>query len=106
MAEGRPDGKGLRFLNERAKLDVPVKLLIGSIVAYIMDEVGMVYEVGMVFVGTDGEVENDNMTGTYQIPLVAHRMNKPVYVVVESYKFARLYPLDQKDLTPALLDPH
>ncbi|KAG4396745.1 hypothetical protein GLYMA_19G262500v4 [Glycine max] len=54
---------------------------------------------------TDGVVESGgiiNMMGTYQIALVAHSMNKPVYVAAESYKFARLYPLDQKDLAPAL----
>ncbi|VAI14890.1 unnamed protein product [Triticum turgidum subsp. durum] len=60
--------------------------------------------VDMVFVGADGVVESGgiiNMMGTYQIALVAHSMNKPLYVAAESYKFARLYPLDQKDMTPA-----
>ncbi|XP_022715363.1 translation initiation factor eIF-2B subunit alpha-like [Durio zibethinus] len=97
--EGRPDRTGLRLSNELAKLDVPVKLLIDSAVAYSMDEVDM------VIVGADGVVESGgiiNMMGTYQIALVAHRMNKPVYVTAESYKFARLYPLDQKDMAPAL----
>ncbi|EEF29438.1 translation initiation factor eif-2b alpha subunit, putative [Ricinus communis] len=97
--EGRPDRTGLRLSNELAKLDVPVKLLIDSAVAYTMDEVDM------VIVGADGVVESGgiiNMMGTYQIALVAHSMNKPVYVAAESYKFARLYPLDQKDLAPAL----
>ncbi|XVF86980.1 hypothetical protein PTKIN_Ptkin18bG0084000 [Pterospermum kingtungense] len=97
--EGRPDRTGLRLSNELAKLDVPVKLLIDSAVAYTMDEVDM------VFVGADGVVESGgiiNMMGTYQIALVAHSMNKPVYVAAESYKFARLYPLDQKDMVPAL----
>ncbi|KAF8388673.1 hypothetical protein HHK36_025353 [Tetracentron sinense] len=97
--EGRPDRTGLRLSNELAKLDVPVKLLIDSAVAYMMEEVDM------VFVGADGVVESGgiiNMMGTYQIALVAHSMNKPVYVAAESYKFARLYPLDQKDMAPAL----
>ncbi|KAK9726847.1 hypothetical protein RND81_05G241200 [Saponaria officinalis] len=97
--EGRPDRTGLRFSNEMAKLNVPVKLLIDSAVAYSMDEVDM------VLVGADGVVESGgiiNMMGTYQIALVAHSMNKPVYVAAESYKFARLYPLDQKDMAPAL----
>uniref|UniRef100_A0A5B6ZH81 Translation initiation factor eIF2B subunit alpha n=1 Tax=Davidia involucrata TaxID=16924 RepID=A0A5B6ZH81_DAVIN len=97
--EGRPDRTGLRLSNELAKLDVPVKLLIDSAVAYSMDEVDM------VFVGADGVVESGgiiNMMGTYQIALVANSMNKPVYVAAESYKFARLYPLDQKDMVPAL----
>ncbi|KAF5931673.1 hypothetical protein HYC85_027844 [Camellia sinensis] len=81
--EGRPDRTGLRLANELAKLDVPVKLLIDSAVAYSMDEIDM------VFVGADGVVESGgiiNMMGTYQIALVAHSMNKPVYVAAESYK--------------------
>ncbi|GFQ06349.1 translation initiation factor eif-2b subunit alpha [Phtheirospermum japonicum] len=97
--EGRPERTGLRLSHELAKLDVPVKLIIDSAVAYIMDEVDM------VFVGADGVVESGgiiNMIGTYQIALVAKSMNKPVYVAAESYKFARLYPLDQKDMVPAL----
>ncbi|WOL01073.1 Translation initiation factor eIF-2B subunit alpha like [Canna indica] len=97
--EGRPDKTGLKLSKEIAALGVPVKLLIDSAVAYAMDEVDM------VFVGADGVVESGgiiNMMGTYQIALVAHSMNRPVYVAAESYKFARLYPLDQKDLEPAL----
>ncbi|KAI5422261.1 hypothetical protein KIW84_045645 [Lathyrus oleraceus] len=93
------DRTGLRLSNELAKLDVPVKLVIDSAVAYTMDDVDM------VFVGADGVVESGgiiNMMGTYQIALVAKSMNKPVYVAAESYKFARHYPLDQKDLAPAL----
>ncbi|MED6192515.1 hypothetical protein PIB30_010720 [Stylosanthes scabra] len=97
--EGRPDRTGLRLSNELVKLDIPVKLVIDSAVAYTMDEVDM------VFVGADGVVESGgiiNMMGTYQIAMVAKSMSKPVYVAAESYKFARLYPLDQKDLAPAL----
>ncbi|KAL1214454.1 Methylthioribose-1-phosphate isomerase [Cardamine amara subsp. amara] len=97
--EGRPDGTGVLLSNELSKLDIPVKLLLDSAVAYSMDEVDM------VFAGADGVVESGgiiNMMGTYQIALVAHSMNKPVYVAAESYKFARLYPLDQKDMAPAL----
>ncbi|KAK8353342.1 hypothetical protein V6Z12_A05G151800 [Gossypium hirsutum] len=98
--EGRPDRTGLRFTNELAKLDVPVKLLIDSAVAYTMDEVDM------VLFRADGVAESGgiiNMMGTFQIALVAHSMNKPVYVAAESYKFARHYPLDQKDMSPARL---
>lgn len=73
----------MRLSNELAKLDIPVKLLIDSAVAYSMDEVDM------VFVGADGVVESGgiiNMMGTYQIALVAKSMNKPMYVAAESYK--------------------
>lgn len=66
-----------------AKLDVPVKLILDSAVAYTMDEVDM------VLVGADGVVESGgiiNVIGTYQIAIVAHSMNKPVYIAAESYK--------------------
>jgi translation initiation factor eIF-2B subunit alpha len=68
--------------NELAALGIPVKVLIDSAIAYSMDEIDM------VFVGADG-VESGgiiNMMGTYQIALVAHSMNMPVYVAAESYK--------------------
>ncbi|XP_056860002.1 uncharacterized protein LOC130508485 [Raphanus sativus] len=83
IAKGRPDGTGVLLSNELSKLDVPVKLLLDSAVAYSMDEVDM------VFVGADGVVESGdviNMMGIYQMALVAHSMNKPVYVAAESYK--------------------
>ncbi|KAF5191249.1 Eukaryotic translation initiation factor 2B (eIF-2B) family protein, partial [Thalictrum thalictroides] len=53
---GRPDRTGLRLSNELAKLDVPVKLLIDSVVAYTMDEVDM------VFAGADGVVESGDLS--------------------------------------------
>lgn len=69
--------------NELANLDIPVRLLIDSAVAYSMGEVDM------VLVGADGVVESGgiiNLMGTYQIALVASSMDKPVYVAAESYK--------------------
>lgn len=97
--EGRPDRSGLRLSNELAKLDIPVKLLIDSAVAYSMDEVDM------VFVGADGVVESGgiiNMMGTYQIALVAKSMNKPVYVAAESYKVIKVSILPH--FCPQVLD--
>jgi translation initiation factor eIF-2B subunit alpha len=39
-----------------------------------------------------------NKLGTYQIAMVAKALKKPFYVAVESYKFARMYPLTQRDI--------
>ena len=36
--------------------------------------------------------------GTNTVALAAKAMNKPVYVVAESLKFARLFPLNQSDV--------
>jgi translation initiation factor 2B subunit (eIF-2B alpha/beta/delta family) len=37
--------------------------------------------------------------GTLQVAIVAKSYNKPLYVASESYKFARIFPLDQGDLS-------
>ena len=39
--------------------------------------------------------------GTYQVALVAKALQKPFYVAAESYKFARMYPLSQRDAITA-----
>ena len=36
--------------------------------------------------------------GTYQLAVMAKAMNKPVYAVAESFKFERIYPLNQKEV--------
>ena len=36
--------------------------------------------------------------GTYSMAISAKAMNKPFYVVAESFKFTRLYPLNQQDI--------
>merc|ERR1719192_2831426 len=41
---------------------------------------------------------SDGSIGTYTIALCAKMLNKPVYVMCESFKFVRMYPLNQEDL--------
>ncbi|KAL6749977.1 eukaryotic initiation factor [Haematococcus lacustris] len=93
--EGRPDGTGLRMADALAKMGIPTTIILDSAVAYALERVDM------VLVGAEAVVENGgiiNKLGTYQIAICAKAVNKPVYVAAESYKFARLYPLTQKDL--------
>ena len=55
----------------------------------------------MVLVGAEAVVESGgivNKLGTYPMAMVAKLFNKPMYCAVESYKFARVYPLTQADL--------
>jgi translation initiation factor eIF-2B subunit alpha len=55
----------------------------------------------MILVGAEGVVESGgivNQIGTYQIAVVAKAARKPFYAVVESFKFARLFPINQYDL--------
>ena len=39
-----------------------------------------------------------NRIGTYTMAVCAKEMNKPFYILTESFKFSRLYPLNQRDL--------
>ena len=74
---------------------VPVATIPESAVAYSLGKADM------VIVGAEGVVENGGIVsrmGTYQIGLLAKAVGKPFYVVAESHKFVRLYPLGQYDL--------
>jgi translation initiation factor eIF-2B subunit alpha len=78
----------------RAK-GVPVSTIPESAVAYALGKADM------VIVGAEGVVENGGIVsrmGTYQIGLLAKAIGKPFYVVAESHKFVRLFPLGQYDL--------
>lgn len=100
LTEGRPDNGGAKMASEVAKLGVPVTVVLDSAVGYVMERCDM------VLVGADGVVESGgiiNTLGTFQVAVVGREMNKPVYVAAEAYKFARMYPLDQRDLEPS---PH
>lgn len=70
-------------------------LILDSAIGYVMETVDM------VFVGAEGVVESGgiiNRVGTFTMAMCAREMKKPVYVLVESFKFSRLYPLNQRDL--------
>ncbi|KAF2871423.1 translation initiation factor-like protein eIF-2B subunit alpha [Massariosphaeria phaeospora] len=75
--------------------NVPVATIPDSAVAYSLGKVDM------VIVGAEGVVENGGIIsrmGTYQLGMLAKSKGKPFYVVAESHKFVRLYPLSQFDL--------
>ena len=87
--EGHPIISTLRALH------VPVAVISDSAVAYSMGKVSM------VLVGAEGVVENGGIIsrmGTYQMGILAKNAGKPFFVVTESHKFVRLYPLGQYDL--------
>ncbi|MCJ1362621.1 translation initiation factor eIF-2B subunit alpha [Acarospora aff. strigata] len=92
-SEAEPEGHSIvRDLRSR---NVPVATIPESAVAYSLGKVDM------VIVGAEGVVENGGIIsrlGTYQIGLLAKAAGKPFYVVAESHKFVRLYPLSQYDL--------
>eukprot|EP00935_MAST-01C_sp_MAST-1C-sp1_P000433 g433.t1 len=95
VTEGRPDGAGYTTAKTMAEHGIPVTVILDSAIGYVMEKVGL------VIVGAEGVVENGgivNKVGTYQMAIVAKALNKPFYVASESYKFARLFPLNQSEL--------
>eukprot|EP00238_Polyblepharides_amylifera_P003464 CAMPEP_0196575010 /NCGR_PEP_ID=MMETSP1081-20130531/4588_1 /TAXON_ID=36882 /ORGANISM="Pyramimonas amylifera, Strain CCMP720" /LENGTH=350 /DNA_ID=CAMNT_0041893187 /DNA_START=70 /DNA_END=1122 /DNA_ORIENTATION=- len=95
VTEGRPDRTGTKMAEALLALGVPCTLVLDSAAAYAMEGVDMLLLGAEVVVENGGVV---NKLGTFQVATVARAMGKPVYVAVESYKFARLYPLNQMDL--------
>ena len=96
ILEGRPDASGVKAAkNLYAKAGIPITVVLDSAMAYVMERVDM------VIVGAEGVVENGgiiNKIGTYAMAIAAKELGKPFYVAAESFKFARLYPLNQSDL--------
>ncbi|NWW10515.1 EI2BA factor, partial [Oreocharis arfaki] len=99
VTESQPDQAGQVFINLMAealrKLNIPVTVILDAAVGYIMEKVDL------VLVGAEGVVESGgiiNKIGTNQIAVCAKAQNKPFYVVAESFKFVRLFPLNQQDV--------
>lgn len=58
-------------------------------------------KVSKVLVGAEGVAESGgviNASGTYQIGVLAKDANVPFYVVAESHKFVRMYPVSPSDI--------
>ena len=97
VLEGRPDAAGAKAAKVYADAGIPTTVVLDSAMAYAMESVDL------VIVGAEGVVENGgivNKMGTYGMGIAARELGKPFYVAAESYKFARLYPLNQSDLPP------
>ncbi|XP_023680354.1 translation initiation factor eIF2B subunit alpha isoform X2 [Paramormyrops kingsleyae] len=95
VTESQPDSAGQKMADTLRKLNVPVTVVLDAAVGYIMEKVDL------IIVGAEGVVESGgiiNKIGTYQMAVCAKAHNKPFYVVAESFKFVRLYPLNQQDV--------
>ena len=96
ILEGRPDASGAKAAADLyAKEGIPTTVVLDLAMAHVMERVDQ------VIVGAEGVVENGgiiNKIGTYSLAIAAKELGKPFYVAAESFKFARLYPLNQSDL--------
>jgi translation initiation factor eIF-2B subunit alpha len=100
LLEGRPDAAGAKAARAYASHEskIPTTVVLDSAMGHVMETVDV------VLVGAEAVVENGgfvNKMGTYALATCAKAHGKPFYVASESYKFARLYPLNQQDL-PAM----
>ena len=92
---GGGGGGGDGMVKQLRGKGIPVAVIGPSAKAYSLGETTM------VMVGAEGVLENGGIVsrmGTYQLAMLAKSVGKPVYVVAESHKFVRLYPLGQYDL--------
>lgn len=95
VTEARPTTKGERAVKYLQSMKIQASLILDSAVGYFMEKVDA------VLVGAEGVLENGgiiNQIGTYQISIIARAANKPLYAVAESFKFVRIFPLNQYDL--------
>jgi translation initiation factor eIF-2B subunit alpha len=97
ILEGRPDAAGAKAAKYYAthSSNIPTTVVLDAAMGYVMESVDI------VLTGAEAVVENGgcvNKMGTYALAACAKAHGKPFYVAAESYKFARLYPLNQKDL--------
>nr|CAH0101978.1 unnamed protein product [Daphnia galeata] len=99
ITESYPDRSGVAMRDELSKHNISATLILDSAMGYVMESVDL------VLVGAEGVVESGgiiNKIGTYTMALCAKEMRKPFYVLAESFKFVRLYPLNQRDLPQEL----
>lgn len=95
VAESQPDKSGHKLMKELKDYGIPAQVILDAAVGSVMPDVDL------VLIGAESVVESGgiiNKIGTFNIALAAKAFNKPVYVVVEFFKFARFFPLSQKDL--------
>ena len=85
----------IQFANDLQQKGIRTTLIPDSGVGYLMHTVQLVLMGAEVVVETGGVI---NKLGSLQVGVLAKTFNVPVYIAVESYKFARIYPLNQKSV--------
>lgn len=80
-----------------ARSKIPCTLIPDLSIAYLMPQVDLVI-LGARAVVESGGILND--IGTSTVAMIANSFGKPVYVLAESYKFIRTFPLDQRHIPP------
>lgn len=99
VTESRPTGQGYHMAKLLKEANIPVELIVDNAVGFV------IHKVDKILVGAEGVAESGgiiNHIGSYQIGCLAKANNKPFYVVTESHKFVRLFPLSPHDLPTSI----
>jgi len=97
-------GKEFQVYLTRSGWKLKKQLTAAGIAASNIDDMAIGYimnKIDCVLLGAEGVCESGgiiNQLGTLPTAMIAQQFNKPVYTLVESFKFVRFYPLSQQDL--------
>ncbi|CAN6631688.1 translation initiation factor eIF2B subunit alpha [Trichomonascus vanleenenianus] len=95
VTESRISNQGRLMAQTLRSHGIPTCVIPDASVGYVIDKVDK------IFFGAEGVAESGgviNQMGSYQIAVLAKNAKKPVYVVAESHKFVRLFPISPSDI--------
>ncbi|MCQ2820540.1 MAG: hypothetical protein MJ252_25020 [archaeon] len=95
VSKAEPSNSGNIMHELLKKNQIESKLICDSSIGFYMKDVDY------VLVGADAVCENGgivNKIGTYTIAIVANNFKKPFYVLSDSLKFIKMYPINQVDV--------
>ncbi|KAI1291831.1 Translation initiation factor eIF-2B subunit alpha [Halotydeus destructor] len=95
VTQSAPDNTGEEMCRRLSEEGIENILILDAAIGYYMEKADL------VLVGAESVVHNGgvvNKVGTYPLALAAKAVNKPFYVLVESYKFSKNIPLKQEDI--------
>jgi len=95
VTQSMPDESGSKMIEKLKQKNIFATMILDSAVAYAMEQVDI------VLLGAEGITANGgiiNKIGCYQICMAAKFLKKPVYIVSESIKFSKVFPLKQDDI--------
>lgn len=95
ITESRPDNSGEIMASYLIQNGIEAKIILDISVGFFMKDIDC------ILVGADAVCENGgiiNKIGTFTIACCSKSFKKPFYVMVESLKFLKMYPLNQSDV--------
>ncbi|KAH1027674.1 translation initiation factor eIF-2B subunit alpha isoform X1 [Dendroctonus ponderosae] len=95
VTQSGPDNSGIQMHNELRAYGIRSTLILDSAIGYVMEQIDF------IMIGAEGVLESGgivNKLGSYTMAVCARELKKSFYVLAESFKFSRVFPLNQQDL--------